>query len=83
MSAPEGLAAFAAAAMMAVSPITGDCQARTLSLCTGDRVVHTLVVWDQDGSTQPRSPTPSNKGCHACVLDKRKSKANEEGEDGV
>lgn len=83
MPAPETCAAFAAAAMLAISPITGDCQARTLSLCTGDGAVHTLLVWDQDTAPQPRQPASPGKACHACVLDKRKMRDSELGDDSA
>lgn len=73
---PDGLTALAAAAMMAASPITGECRARTISLCTGDGLVHTVLIWDQDGSPQPRPTGSANKACHACLPDKRKAKSD-------
>lgn len=78
---PDGLAALMAATMLAASPITGDCRARTISLCTGNGEVHSMLVWDQDSTPQPRQSGPSNKACHACTFDKRKVKADREAEE--
>ncbi len=78
---PDGLLALVAATMLAASPITGDCQARTISLCTGDGEVHTMLVWDQDMTPRQRQPSPSNNACHACVLDKRKAQGDHQDEE--
>lgn len=84
MSALEGVMALGAATMLAASPITGDCEARIISLCNGDGEVHNMLVWDQDTSpAQPRQPSPSSKACHACMLDKRKARPGEQADDNA
>ncbi len=77
----DSLSALCASVMLAASPITGNCEARSISLCTGDGEVHRMLVWDQDTTPQPRQPAPSSKACHACVLDKRKAQGDRQGEE--
>lgn len=77
----DSLSALCASMMLAASPITGDCRARTLSLCTGDGEVHAMLVWDQGTTPQPRESGPSGKACHACVLDKRKAQGDRQDEE--
>ena len=75
MSAFEGAPALAAALMLAASPITGDCTARVMTLCTGDGETRIMLVWDE-GSPPARPNTPSaGKACHACLPNKRKAQA--------
>lgn len=82
MAAPlDSLSALCASVMLAASPITGDCQARTISLCTGDGEVHSMLVWDQDTTPQPRPSGPSSKACHACAFEKRKMQGDRQDEE--
>lgn len=75
MSLPfDGATALASSVMLAISPITGACEGRVLSLCSGTGEVHKVLVWDDDsGQLPPRQPGPG-KACHACLPDKRKAK---------
>lgn len=69
----DGAAAFAAAMMMAASPVTGTCEGRTVTLCTGSGETHEMLVWDDEA---PLSGPGISKACHACMTDRRKSKYN-------
>lgn len=74
MTSPvDGAAAFAAAMMMAVSPVTGACEGRTVTLCTGSGETNEMLVWDDEA---PLSGSGIGKACHACMPDRRKSKYN-------
>lgn len=73
MSLLDGAAAFSAAFMLAASPITGECTARVMALCTGDGEARTMLVWDEgSGPARPQNPSPG-KACHACLPNKRKA----------
>lgn len=73
MSALEGAPALTAALMLAASPITGECTARVMTLCTGDGEARTMLVWDEgSGPARPQNPS-SGKACHACLPNKRKA----------
>lgn len=81
MSALEGAAAFSAALMLAASPITGECTARVMALCTGDGETRTMLVWDDSSRpSRPQQPSPG-KACHACLPDKRKALSGQLDED--
>ena len=81
MSALEGAPALTAALMLAVSPVTGDCTARVMTLCTGDGESRTMLVWDE-GSTPTRPQNPSSgKACHVCLPNKRKAQSGQLGQD--
>ena len=55
MSLPfDGATALASAVMLALSPITGACEGRVLSLCSGTGEVHKVLVWDDDSGQMPR-----------------------------
>jgi hypothetical protein len=82
MSVLEGAAALSAALMMAASPITGDCTARVMTLCTGDGETRTMLVWDGGTAPSPRQDQPSNgKACHACLQNKRKAQTGQVDQD--
>lgn len=70
----ESMTACTAAFMLALSPITGSCEGRTLLLCSGDNERQIIFVWDDEGPLPPRSHKGASKACHACMFDKRKAK---------
>ncbi|MEZ5654702.1 MAG: hypothetical protein R3E04_02255 [Sphingobium sp.] len=72
MIAPlEGVAAFGAALMMAVSPITGPCEGRTVQLCSASGETRHILLWDEDDAPLPQSG--DGKACHACMTDRKKA----------
>ena len=75
----EALAAYAASAMMAMSPVTGSCEGRVVSLCDGSGTVHSVMIWDDEGSF-PESQG-GTKACHACLAEKRKARPGEPEDD--
>jgi len=67
----EGATALTAALMMAVSPITGPCEARTVLLCSSTGETHHMLLWDEDDAPLPQSG--ASKACHACMTERRKA----------
>ena len=65
----EACAALAAAMMMAASPVTGSCEGRTVTLCSGDGAYHTIMIWDEEA---PLPGPELGKACHACTFDKKR-----------
>lgn len=62
-------AAAAAATMLSISPLVGDCEGREVLLCSSSGETHRAIVWDDEGPL----PQPSaSKACHACTFDERK-----------
>ena len=74
MSLPfDGATALASAVMLALSPITGACEGRVLSLCSGTGEVHKVLVWDDDsGQLPPRQPGPGKAATPACRINARR-----------
>lgn len=67
----EGLMSLAATFMLALSPVTGPCEARTFLYCGSNNVTHRILVWDENNPLQPQ-PRNAGKACHACMFDNRK-----------
>lgn len=70
----ESITACTAAFMLALSPVIGSCEGRTLLLCNGDNGRHIIFVWDDEGPLPPQPRKEASKACHACMFDKRKAK---------
>tara|TARA_R110000782_G_scaffold167129_3_gene259083 strand:- start:3724 stop:3963 length:240 start_codon:yes stop_codon:yes gene_type:complete len=61
--------ALAAAMMMAASPVTGPCEGRVVTLCSGDGSYHKIMIWDREA---PLPGPEVGKACHACAFDKKR-----------
>jgi hypothetical protein len=75
----ESLMSCAAAFMLALTPITGPCEARTFLYCSGDNITHRILLWDEKNPLQPQPHSPG-KACHACMFDNRKGKPDRDDE---
>jgi len=69
IAALESLMATTAAMMMAITPITGECEGRVLLMCHPDGRTQKILVWDDQA---PLPEANSGKACHACTFEKKK-----------
>lgn len=65
----EAFMASSAAMMMAITPVTGECEGRVLLMCHPDGRTQKILVWDGEA---PLPETSNGKACHACTFEKKK-----------